>query len=56
MTVHTGVRLLEVLEAVYRQGLKDGRGEVFEAVEGALGDVRRRGDLVHANPGRPRRR
>lgn len=55
MTVYTGARLLDVLEAVYKQGLKDGRAEVFEAVADSLDAVEKRGDLVHANPGRPRK-
>ncbi len=51
MTLYKGVRLSQVLEAVYEQGRKDGRAEVF----GALEEVRRRKDLAHQNPGRPRK-
>ena len=52
LTLYEGVRLQQVLEAVYEQGLKNGRAEVFDAIDG----VSRRKELVHKNPGRPRTR
>lgn len=34
MTLYHGVRLSEVMEAVYEQGQKDGRKEIIEKIEG----------------------
>lgn len=48
MTLYHGVRLAQVMEAVYEQGLKDGRKEIIEAQDKIK---------QHANylpPGRPR--
>ncbi|MGH2715644.1 MAG: hypothetical protein ACRDM7_17490 [Thermoleophilaceae bacterium] len=46
-TLYEGVRLTQVLEAVYLQGKKDGAKEVFDRIE----DVRRA--IPHNRPGRP---
>jgi hypothetical protein len=51
MTLYQGVRLSQVLEAVYEQGRRDGRREVFDA----LGEVQGRKELAHRTPGRPRK-
>lgn len=49
MTVYHGVRLAQVIEAAYQQGLRDGRRQVFEELD----RVRQRPELKHRNPGRP---
>jgi len=48
MGLYKGVRLHQVLEAVYNQGRKDGANEVFENIEA----VRRQ--IPHRRPGQPR--
>jgi hypothetical protein len=50
MTLYHGVRLREVMEAVYEQGLKDGRKEIIEKVEGIKIGVN------YLPPGRPRKK
>jgi hypothetical protein len=47
MTLYKGVRFGEVVKAVYRQGLKDGRREVIEKWEGMKKQIKYR------LPGRP---
>jgi hypothetical protein len=49
-TLYEGVRLLQILEAVYEQGRKDGARSVFEELE------RVKGEIPHANPGRPKKK
>lgn len=48
MGLYKGVRLHQVLEAVYNQGRKDGALKVFEGV-----DTMKR-QIPHRPPGRPR--
>lgn len=48
MTLFHGVKLAQVLEAVYEQGLKDGRGEVMKALDAVQNDK----TLKWRNPGR----
>ena len=50
MTLYKGVRLAQVMKAVYEQGLKDGRREVIEKVE----NIKK--DLKYLPPGRPKRK
>lgn len=50
LTLYQGVKLLQVLEAVYEQGRRDGRAEVFAAVE----ELEERRELQHRRPGRPK--
>ncbi len=50
MNLYHGVRLREVMEAVYEQGLKDGRREIIEKVEGIKIGVN------YLPPGRPKRK
>jgi len=49
MTLYSGVRLAEVMQAVYDQGQKDGRKEVIELL-----DVMKKG-VNYLPPGRPRK-
>jgi hypothetical protein len=48
MDLYKGVRLGEVMEAVYEQGLKDGRKEIIESFQGLAALVN------YLPPGRPR--
>lgn len=50
MTLYKGVRLGQVMKAVYEQGLKDGRREVIEKVE----EVKK--GLNYLPPGRPKKK
>jgi hypothetical protein len=50
MKTFDGVKLLDIMEAVYVQGRKDGAAAVFEGIE----DVRKA--IPHKRPGRPRKR
>lgn len=49
MTLYHGVRLLQVLEAAYEQGLRDGRGNVFAELD----QLKNKPELKYRNPGRP---
>jgi hypothetical protein len=49
MTLYHGVRLAQVIEAVYAQGIRDGRRQVVEAI----GKVTESTELPYRNPGRP---
>lgn len=50
MTLYHGVRLAEVMQAVYNQGQKDGRREVVEEFE------RIRANLNYLPPGQPKKK
>lgn len=50
MTLYQGVKFTQLLEAVYDQGKKDGRRDVFENIA----SIERK--LPHRLPGRPRTR
>jgi hypothetical protein len=52
-TLTKGVRLLQVLEAVYEQGKRDGARDAFEQVRKATNDAQKM--VPHRNPGRPKR-
>lgn len=49
-TLYHGVRLAQVLGAVYAQGKKDGARDVFEQVDGL------KSDISHRNPGQPKKK
>lgn len=51
MTLYKGVKLAMVIEAAYEQGRRDGRREVFDEFE----KVKKKPELKHTNPGRPRK-
>lgn len=51
MTLYKGVRLAQVMEAVYQQGLVDGRAQVFNELDA----LAKKKELAHRNPGRPRK-
>jgi hypothetical protein len=52
LSLYHGVRFTEVLEAVYQQGLRDGRREVFNELD----VLKKRPELKHVNPGRPKQK
>lgn len=54
MTLYQGVRLSQVLDAVYTQGKKDGAREAFEEIDRRLADGKKA--IPHRVPGRPRRK
>jgi hypothetical protein len=54
MTLYEGVRMTQILEAVYLQGKKDGAREAFEHVDRSLASIKR--EVPHQRPGRPRKR
>jgi hypothetical protein len=54
MNLYQGVRLAEILEAVYEQGKKDGARAAFAAVESQVVEARRL--VPHRLPGRPRKK
>ncbi len=50
MDVYAGVRLSQLLDALYQQGRKDGARDVYEKFHGMM-------DLIpHRNPGQPKKR
>ncbi len=49
ITLYHGVRLAEVIEAVYEQGQKDGRKEIIEKMDGIKKGVN------YLPPGRPKK-
>jgi hypothetical protein len=50
MTLYHGVRLGQLLEAVYQQGKKDGARGVRDSFETMMRDI------PHLNPGQPKRK
>jgi hypothetical protein len=54
MTLFHGVKLLDIFDAIYLQGKKDGAREAFSKIEQSLGDVK--AAIPHINPGRPKRK
>lgn len=53
-TVYEGVKLLQICEAFYLQGQKDGARAVFEEQDQALNRIKRQ--IPHQTPGRPKKR
>ena len=49
MTLYKGAKFSQVVQAVYEQGLRDGRRQVFDELD----KVKQRPELKHRNPGRP---
>ena len=52
-TVYEGVKIAQILEAVYKQGKKDGAREAFEELERGFSAAKKQ--VRHTNPGRPRK-
>jgi len=53
MNLYSGVRFAQVAKAIYEQGLRDGRRQVFEHIDKGIEDVKQDPQLRHRNPGRP---
>lgn len=53
ITLYKGVRLRQVLEAVYIQGKKDGARAAFEALQKGLSQAEKL--VPHRPPGRPKK-
>lgn len=54
MDLYKGVRLIEVLEAVYVQGRKDGANTAIEKIEESVAAAKKL--IPHRKPGRPKKR
>jgi hypothetical protein len=50
MDLYSGVRLVQVMEAFYEQGMKDGRKEIIEQFDGKIRDK-----ANYLPPGRPKK-
>ena len=53
-TLYHGVRLAQVMEAVYVQGKKDGAREAFAEIDSHVKSAKQA--IPHGKPGRPRKR
>ncbi len=53
MNVYQGVRLGQLLEAVYEQGKKDGARNAFSAAITKMGEAQKL--VPHRNPGKPQK-
>lgn len=54
MTLYNGVRMLQVIEAAYVQGRKDGARSVFDDVEKRMKESQKL--IPHKNPGKPKKK
>jgi sulfate adenylyltransferase subunit 1 (EFTu-like GTPase family) len=54
MDLYQGVKLLQILEAVYTQGKKDGAREAFEEIDASFEAVKKL--VPHRSVGRPRKK
>ena len=52
-TLYEGVRLIQVLEAVYNQGKKDGARNAFEQTERKFIEAKK--SISYKNPGQPKK-
>jgi hypothetical protein len=53
-TLYEGVKIGQILEAVYKQGAKDGARWAFEETDRGVAGAKKR--VPHKKPGRPRKR
>lgn len=53
MTLYRGVRLAQILEAVYNQGQKDGARNAFGELEKKMKEAQKA--IPHRNPGQPKK-
>lgn len=54
MTLYQGVRFVQILEAVYEQGKKDGARAAFDELHAKVREAE--SAIPHRNPGKPRKR
>ncbi|MCF8153023.1 MAG: hypothetical protein K9J34_02655 [Rhodoferax sp.] len=53
MTFYQGVRLSQILEAIYNQGKKDGANDAFSEIDKKVKEVKK--VIPHRNPGQPKK-
>ena len=53
MTLYQGVRLTQILEVLYHQGMKDGARMAFESLYSHVRQAMR--EVPHKRPGRPKK-
>ncbi|WP_130617423.1 hypothetical protein [Dyella amyloliquefaciens] len=53
MTLYHGVRFIQVIEAVYKQGQKDGARNAFGELEKKIKEAQKA--IPHRNPGQPKK-
>jgi hypothetical protein len=53
-TMYEGVKIGQILEAVYKQGKKDGARDAFNELDRTIAAAKKQ--VPHKNPGRPRKR
>jgi hypothetical protein len=53
-TLWDGIKIGQIMEAVYLQGAKDGARRAFDETDRSLADVKKR--VPHKKPGRPKGR
>lgn len=51
-TVYEGVKIGQIMEAVYRQGTKDGARNALDELDRRVADLKKH--VPHKNPGRPK--
>ena len=54
MNMYKGVKLMQLLDAVYQQGKKDGARLAFESIDVQVREAKK--GVPHQNPGRPRKK
>jgi len=54
MDIYKGVRLAELLEAIYNQGKKDGALNAFTAIEESIDTTKQA--IPHRPPGQPKKK
>jgi hypothetical protein len=52
MPLYEGVKLMEIMEAVYQQGHKDGARDAFDELDAKASEARKA--IPHRNPGKPK--
>jgi hypothetical protein len=53
MTLYEGVKLVQLMEAIYQQGRKDGARAAFETMNSKFIEAEKL--IPHKNPGKPKR-
>jgi hypothetical protein len=54
LTVYQGVRLIQLFEAIYAQGKKDGARDVFDNIGNKIAQAEK--EISHKNPGKPKKK
>lgn len=53
-SLYEGVKLAQIMEAVYLQGKKDGAREAFESIDRTIVQIKKA--IPHNRPGRPKKK